>query len=72
MGKKLKGGDKVHCTFLGEKFTGEVIEIKSPKTYKLQLLDKSHLGTILPGVGWYEKPKKKKDTLPWYIHEKIK
>jgi len=72
VGKKLKIGDKVYCTFLGEKFTGKIIEIKSPKTYNIELLDKSHLGTILPNVGWYEKPKNKKDTLPWYIHEKKK
>ena len=72
MGKKLKIGDKVHCTFLGESYKGEVIETQSLKTYKIKLLDRSHLGTILPNVGWYEKPKKKKDTLPWYIHEKIK
>jgi len=72
VGKKLKIGDKVHCTFLGESYKGEVIETQSPKTYKIKLLDRSYLGTILPNVGWYEKPKKKKDTLPWYIHEKIK
>jgi len=72
VGKKLKIGDKVHCTFLGESYKGEVIETQSSKTYKIKLLDRSYLGTILPNVGWYEKPKKKKDTLPWYIHEKIK
>jgi len=70
--KKLKVGDKVKCSFLNEKFTGKITEITSPKTYNIELLDKSHLGTILPNVGWFEKPKKKKDTLPWYIHEKIK
>lgn len=72
MGKKLKLGDKVKCSFLGEKYTGKIIEVKSSKTYNIELLDKSHLGTILPSVSWFEKPKKKKDTLPWYIHEKIK
>ena len=71
MGKKLKVGDKVKCSFLNEKFTGKIIEIKSPNNYNIELLDKSHLGTILPNVSWFEKPKKKKDTLPWYIHEKI-
>ena len=60
MGKKLKIGDKVHCTFLGESYKGEVIKILSPKTYKIKLLN--HNNTILPNVGWYTKPKKEKDT----------
>jgi hypothetical protein len=72
VGKKLKIGDKVRCTFLGEKYTGKIVEVKSLKTYNIELLDRSHLGTILPNVSWFEKPKKKKDILPWYIHEKIK
>lgn len=71
MGKKLKVGDKVNCTFLGEKLTGKIVEVKSSKTYNIELMNKSHLGTILPNVGWYKKPKKSKDKLPWYIHEKI-
>jgi|TARA_S200002703_G_scaffold117983_2_gene103607 hypothetical protein len=72
VGKKLKLGDKVKCSFLGEKYTGKIVEIKSSKTYNIEILDKISLGTILPNVGWFEKPKKEKDTLPWYIHEKIK
>ena len=70
MSKKLKIGDKVHCTFLGEGFKGEIIEIQSPKTYKVKLSNSNN--SLLPNVGWYEKPKKEKDRLPWYIHEKIK
>tara|TARA_R110000796_G_scaffold60697_1_gene140605 strand:+ start:1542 stop:1760 length:219 start_codon:yes stop_codon:yes gene_type:complete len=70
MSKKLKIGDKVHCTFLGEGFKGEIIEIQSPKTYKVKLVNSNN--SLLPNVGWYEKPKKEKDRLPWYIHEKIK
>ncbi len=70
MGKKLKVGDKVHCTFLGEGYKGKVIEVTTPKTYKVKLLNFND--TILPNVGWYEEPNKEKDRLPWYIHEKIK
>lgn len=70
MGKKLKVGDKVHCTFLGEGHKGKIIEITSSTTYKVELVNFNN--TILPNVGWYEKPKNKKDILPWYIHEKIK
>jgi len=70
VGKKLKVGDKVHCTFLGESHKGEIVEIQSTKTYKVKLINSNN--SLLPNVGWYEKPKKKKDTLPWYIHEKIK
>ena len=72
MGKKLKVGDKVRCTFLKEGYKGEVIEIQSPKTYKVKLIDRNNLGTILPNIGWYEEPAKEKDRMPWYIHEKIK
>jgi len=70
MNKKLKIGDKVHCTFLGESHKGEIIEIQSSKTYKVKLVNSNN--SLLPNVGWYEKPKKEKDRLPWYIHEKIK
>ena len=43
MGKKLKIGDKVHCTFLDEGFKGEVIEVSSPKTYKVKLINSNIL-----------------------------
>ena len=69
MGKKLKIGDKVHCTFLGESYKGEIIKVLSSKTYKIKLVN--HNNTILPNVGWYKKPKKAKDTLPWYIYKKL-
>ena len=70
MSRKLKIGDKVHCTFLGESYKGEIIETQSLTTYKVKLVNFNN--TLLPNVGWYEKPKKEKDRLPWYIHEKIK
>lgn len=69
MGKKLKIGDEVYCSFLGENCTGKVVEVKS-SNYNVEVTSKNHLGTILPNIDWYKKPKKQTDKLPWYIHEK--